>query len=295
MSTTRSRGRVRRSAVASALGVLLLVTAAGAATADPGGATPVPAQDVYVAMGDSYSAGTGTGYFDIDPACQQSSLGYPALVAAERLDTRLTLVACGFGVTTQTLIDTQVDVLDQHTDFVTMTVGGNDLGFATIAGACVYGDDTTCLAVAGQASQFMATQLPSRLDAAYDAIRARVHKAEVVVVGYPKFYADDYVPCYDSYGITEPEAATLNELVVGLDAVIGNRARAAGFTYVSALDAFTGHDMCATEPWVNGVVSAPTQADVYHPTAAGYADGYAPLVLAAMAKRHPSVSQVHAR
>ena len=296
MTRTRPARVSLRTLLAPLVGALLLAVAAGpaAAASGPDVTLPPPARDAYVAMGDSFSAGTGTGQFDLDADCQRSTLAYPALIGAQRPNTMLTFVACGGGVTTETMVKTQVPALDQSTDFVTMTVGGNDIGFAPIANTCIGGTEQQCLGIVAQARGFVATELPGLLTTAYDAVRARVHKAEAIVVGYPKFYADDFAPCLQAYGITAPEAAALNELVTDLDAVIADEAKAAGFTYVNPLGAFTGHDMCAAEPWINGVF-APTQADVYHPTAAGYANGFTPLVLSAMQTREPSVSQVHGR
>jgi lysophospholipase L1-like esterase len=293
--SARTPSRRHRPLVALLLGAALALTGSGAAAAyvPDAAAQPDRGRDTYVALGDSFSAGNGTGLPDLDPACYRSSLAYAPLVAAERPDTSLTFVACGFGVTTQTVVDTQVGVLDRQTDFVTLSVGGNDLGFAQLAGTCVLATELQCLGLTAQTAAFVETVLPSRLDATYDAVRERVRKAEVVVVGYPRFFAADYVPCLQSQGITAVEAAALNDLVETLDAVIADRAAAAGFTYVSVVDAFDGHDMCAAEPWVNGVVAA-SQADVYHPTAAGHRDGYAPLVAAELEKRRPSVSLLDA-
>ncbi len=296
MTRSRPSRTPLRTLLAPLVGALLLAVSAGpaAAAGGPDVTLPPPARDAYVAMGDSFSAGTGTGQFDIDADCQRSTLAYPALIGAQRPNTMLTFVACGGGVTTETMVKTQVPALDQSTDFVTMTVGGNDIGFGTIASTCIGGTEEQCLGVVGTASQFVVTKLPGRLATAYDAVRARVHKAEAIVVGYPKFYADDFTPCMQAIGITAPEASALNELVTDLDAVIADEAEAAGFTYVDPLEAFTGHDMCAAEPWINGYF-APTTADIYHPTAAAYANGFTPLVLSAMQTREPSVSQVHRR
>lgn len=293
MSASPSPVRRRRSILALILSLVFLTTAAGAAVAGPPDdrGKPDRGRDAYVAMGDSFAAGTGTGVTDLDPACQRSSLAYAPLIEAERFDTSLTFVACGFGVTTQGLIDTQVQYLDRQTDVVTVSVGGNDLGFGTLAGTCIAGTLQQCLGLTAQTEAFVQTVLPGRLDEAYDAIRDRVRKAEVIVVGYPRFYADDYVPCPNSLGIEAPEAAALNDLVETLDAVIADRAAAAGFTYVSVVGAFTGHDMCAPAPWINGVV-APSRFDAYHPTAAGYRDGFMPLVMTEMEQLRPSVSQV---
>jgi lysophospholipase L1-like esterase len=255
---------------------------------------PDRGRDAYVAMGDSFAAGTGTGLPDLDPACQRSSLAYGPIIDAERFDTSLSFVACGFGVTTEGLA-AQLPALDRQTDFVTVSVGGNDLGFATLAGTCILGTTEQCLGLAGQAKAIAQTVLPGRLDAAYAGIQDRVRRAEVIVVGYPRFFAEDYVggspECPGSLGITTEEAVALNDLVDTLDLVIAERAAAARFTYLSVVEAFTGHDMCAAEPWINGVLPA-TPLETYHPTAAGHRDGFAPLVLEAMETREPWVSQV---
>jgi lysophospholipase L1-like esterase len=293
VSVPPSQHRRSRSFLALLTSLLFLLTATGAAAAGPPDdrGKPDRGRDAYVAIGDSFAAGTGTGLPDLDPACQRSSLAYAPLIEAERFDTSLTFVACGFGVTTQGLIDTQVQFLDRQTDVVTVSVGGNDLGFSTLAGVCIGGTTEQCLGLTAQTETFVQTVLPGRLDEAYDAIRDRVRKAEVIVVGYPRFYAEDYVPCLNSFGIQAAEAAALNDLVESLDVVIADRATAAGFTYVSVLEAFTGHDMCAPEPWVNGFF-APTAFDRYHPTVAGHSDGFMPLVMAEMEQLRPSVSQV---
>lgn len=247
------------------------------------GGKPDRGRVVYAALGDSFAAGNGTGLADLDTGCYRSSLAYAPLLSKARYNTPLTSVACS-GATTRTVVDTQVQVLSARTDFVTLSVGGNDLGFATLAGTCVGGTDAQCLGATAQAGAFVQTVLPGRLDAAYAAVGARVRKAEVVVVGYPRFFAEGYTPCPQSQGITASEAAALNDLTDALDAVAAERARAAGFTYVSTVDAFTGHDMCAAVPWVNGAL-VPSPADAYHPTAAGHRDGYAPLVAQQLTQR----------
>ena len=132
MSASPSPLRRRRSVLALFISLVFLAATAGSAAAGPPDdrGKPDRGRDAYVAMGDSFAAGTGTGLPDLDPACQRSSLAYAPLIDVQRFDTSLTFVACGFGVTTQGLIDTQVQYLDRQTDVVTVSVGGNDLGFA---------------------------------------------------------------------------------------------------------------------------------------------------------------------
>ena len=278
-----------------------LLTATGAVASAPPGGTPDRGNATYVARGDSFAAGNGTGVPDLDPTCRRSSLAYAPLVAAERPRTDLRFVACS-GADTGTVLDNQISSLDRGTDFVTLSVGGNDVGFGEVAKVCVAGTEAQCL-LAAQESAFAATaQLPGRLDAVYAAVGDRVRKAEVVVVGYPRFFPlnfpegfdsfspfDSTRPCPNAFGVTAGEAAALNGLTDTLNKVIADRATAAGFTYLSPVEAFTGHDMCASDPWVNGVL-VPDLLDAYHPSRAGYRQGYAPLIAAEL-QRQPSVSR----
>nr|WP_269813529.1 SGNH/GDSL hydrolase family protein [Ornithinimicrobium sediminis] len=283
--------------------VLFLLTATGAAAAGPPDdrGKPDRGRDAYVAIGDSFASGVGTGLPDLDLGCYRSSAAYPPIVDVERFDTSLEFVACG-GATTATVTATQLHPLDRQTDFVTLSVGGNDIGFGSLVAACVGGaTDEVCLGAVAVAEGAIAGVLPARLDATYDAVRERVRRAEVIVVGYPRFFSEPYVPCLQSSGISATEAAALNGVADQLDAVIANRAASAGFTYVSVVESFTGHDMCAAEPWVNGLTFVPglgqvvpgtTPSDSYHPNRAGYREGFTPLVSDAMEERRPSVSQV---
>lgn len=280
----------RRHLLALLLSALLVVVlgAAAAATPPPNGPPGKPdrGRDSYVAMGDSFAAGVGTGLPDLNVPCYRSSEAYAPIIDVERFDTSLDFVACS-GATTTSLIATQLGPLDRQTDFVTVSIGGNDIGFGSLVAACVGGpSDAVCQAAVAQADQKIQQVLPGQLDAAYGAIRDRVRKAEVIVVDYPRFFAQDYAPCGQSTGVTAAEAPILNDMVDQLDAVIRDRAAAADFTFVDVRDQFTGHDMCAAQPWLNGVLVP--AADRYHPNANGYRLGFTPLVEEAMAKRQPS-------
>ena len=56
-----------------------------AAVAVVAGAAPAQAANSYVALGDSYSSGTGTrSYIDDGTTCQRSVYAYPSLIAASK-------------------------------------------------------------------------------------------------------------------------------------------------------------------------------------------------------------------
>ena len=105
----------------------------------------------YVAMGDSFSSGEGTGVYmagtdTVDNTCHRSPLAYPPRLATESRRLRpLTFVACS-GAATRDLYATnaanpsegpQLDALKRRTRAVSLTIGGNDVVFADVARACV--------------------------------------------------------------------------------------------------------------------------------------------------------------
>ena len=109
-------------------GVILAGLGAGLLVA----ATAVPAQAAgssYVALGDSYSSGTGTRtYLNDGTACQRSIYAYPSLIASAA-GYALNFRACS-GATIPDVTNTQLSALGSGTAYVTLSVGGNDAGFA---------------------------------------------------------------------------------------------------------------------------------------------------------------------
>ena len=83
----------------------------------------------YVALGDSYSSGTGTRTYLADgTSCQRSVYAYPSLIAAARTYS-LNFRACS-GAKVADVTNTQLSALSASTSYVTISVGGNDAGFA---------------------------------------------------------------------------------------------------------------------------------------------------------------------
>lgn len=233
----------------------------------------------YVALGDSQASGNGTGNPNLNFFCYRSSDAYAPIVASQRVNTTLKFVACQ-RATTDNVISSQVQALGAGTSFVTMHIGGNDVGFANLIYNCANSwDEAKCLATVDQVNNNINTQLPAKLDKTYGAIKARVTRNTIIMhVGYPRFFGSN-IACRQANGISRNEAYALNLLADNLDRVIGERAALAGVTHISVIQPFTGHDMCAAVPYVNGKF-APSAADIYHPTKAGYRNGYAPLIRA---------------
>lgn len=235
--------------------------------------------DQYVALGDSYAAGNGTGWPDLSLSCYRSSLAYAPLIAKARPNTSLSFRACS-GAKTGDVTGGQTAALSSSTDYVTLSIGGNDVGFVDLILSCVNSwDEILCRSTVAKVNTRIDTELPAKLDATYADIRGRAPGAKVMTVGYPKPFGTN-LSCSQASGVNSREAALLNDVAAHLDSVIKARSAAAGFTFIDPVPSFTGHDVCAATPYVNG--KATGLLDIYHPTRAGYRDGYAPLIRAVM-------------
>ncbi|MFC6094587.1 SGNH/GDSL hydrolase family protein [Saccharothrix lopnurensis] len=232
---------------------------------------PAPAAPEHVALGDSYAAGLGAGGESSD-SCRRSSRAHPALWA-ERAGASLVFAACSGATTVE--VTRQASRITPATTLVTITVGGNDAGFADVMTTCALGKDEACEERVARAEAFVRDELPARLDGVYAAVRERT-SAEVVVLGYPHLFSDSAL-CV----MGERKRDALNGAVDVLAEVTAARAEEAGFTYADVRDEFAGHGACAADAWINGLVLLPTDRS-FHPTARGQESGYLPALAAAV-------------
>jgi hypothetical protein len=227
--------------------------------------------DKYVALGDSFSSGVGTGSYTLSSSCRRGVYAYPSLVAQQRPDTSLTFVACS-GATTASLMSTQIGSVTADTSIVSVTIGGNDIGFSNLIVQCTLAN---CSSALDSTRATLGTFLGPRLDTVYTAIRSRALAARVVVLGYPRIFSS--AGCFGTLGITSTERTKANQLADAVDALTATRVAAAGHTYKSAVLPFTGHAVCSGSPWLNGLNLFNT-VESYHPNRNGNSLGYAPLV-----------------
>ncbi|MBA9006335.1 MULTISPECIES: SGNH/GDSL hydrolase family protein [Thermomonospora] len=254
--------RVPRRALTTVCALILAI--ALTALAPPASAATVN----YVALGDSYSSGLGAGSYDsASGSCQRSNNAYPKLWANANSPASFRFVACS-GATTTSVMNDQLGALGSGTTLVTITVGGNDAGFAKVMETCVLGSDSTCLNAVNTAKTFMQNQLPGRLDTLYRAIRSRAPSARVVVLDYPRLYKIVNV----CVGLSNTKRTALNGAADLLDSVIASAAGRANFTLSGVRDEFMGHELCSGHDWLNAVTIPINHS--YHPTALGQRSGY---------------------
>jgi len=259
----------------SALGLALLVLAyAPSSQAEPTGGH-------YVAMGSSFAAGPGiTKSAEPPPArCRRSADNYAHQLAARR-KLALTDVSCS-GATTDAILEpwghqpAQIEAVLPETTLVTVTIGGNDLGYMTglMAAAC----QTLASNRADPVALDRCGPIPHpddadyvRLEAAMTRIavevKARAPSARLVFVNYLTV-----LPQAGSCALAPlaPEAAknsrTLARKLLALTAKV---AKAQGAEVFSAASLSRTHSVCARHPWMNGY-PAPAGGAAFHPNLAG--------------------------
>ncbi len=229
----------------------------------------------YLAVGDSYAAGVGTGaYYGGSGDCLRAPGAYAPIVAA-RLDAPLAFTACS-GARISDVEEGQLGPLDFATDWVTVTIGGNDAGFGRVVTSCALPRPWSCGGDIEAARRFIRGVLPARLDNLFATIAGRAPAARVAVVGYPRAF--DGESCDPGAFFSPAEEELLNRTANLLARTEAGRARAHGFLYVDPRRAFEGHEICDPSAWINGL-SYPL-VESFHPNVAGYR-AYARLVFGA--------------
>lgn len=253
----------------------------------------------YVAMGDSFSSGEGNAPFESGTdtsdvnECHRSPQAYPRLLLDE-LSLRQAFVACS-GATTHNVLyggsgegawnePPQVDALSADTEVVTITVGGNNVGFKYFAEACVTSDCGIGTSIYNSTLSKIANVLPYELEDTYDTILQQAPNAQIYVLGYPHVTpaqppnpfpcsylegtpnSDPYVNALAAHHVTN----LLNGAVeTGVDEarVRNNTGR---ITYISmdgGTSPFTGHDVCSSAPYFINLTLP--QVYIFHPNQDG--------------------------
>lgn len=301
-----ARSRLPRRLLAAAALVGLILTGAGPAEASPWRGHHRSGS--YVALGDSYAAGEGLPPYEtradgtVDPCHRSVSQSYPERLeeSGPRRFDRLTSLACT-GASTGAVVASQVPAIPRRTRTVTLTVGGNDAGFAPVLASCLYSpnpqvdatlppggcqaqDAAVDAAIAYLAAPAGGSGARVPLATVLGAVAARAPRAEILVSGYPQLFGQPVADCPVSTAlpvlVAAADVAWIREQTAALNSAIRagvERARAAGVRarYVDATATFAGHGLCdRQEPWINGLVLAPTTPPSpapasFHPTSTG--------------------------
>ncbi|QXJ25479.1 SGNH/GDSL hydrolase family protein [Actinomadura graeca] len=259
------------------------------------GLTPVEAATwgSYVALGDSYSAGVGAeaSIADQNPLerCHRTSKAYYHEVSkAFAFPKGSAFWACS-GATTADVRDgrhgepSQLGRIGADTSLVTMSVGGNDIGFSKVVAGCVVKLpwSGSCTRQGGDIAGKM-SDLRRNLPALIAEVHARAPRARIVLMGYPKAFSEVKGTSGDNISVTEQQwlnarAYDLGQLVrqaaAEADARIAARRGQGSVEFVDAYSAFAGHEVGSSDPYMNGLTlnlsAFQAEARSYHPTVNG--------------------------
>ncbi len=162
-------------------------------------------------------------------------------------------------------LDPQLDVFNEiganEVDYVTLTLGGNDAGFADIITTCVTG--SRYLNIGGLADKLNNTWdnfekeggIRDNLNEAYSNIAQKAgSQAQILVAGYPKLLSED-----GGFLISKSEAVLVNENVSKFNNAIENIVQDCSesgikISFVSVEEAFKNHGAYSDDPYINEVM-----------------------------------------
>jgi lysophospholipase L1-like esterase len=243
------------------------------------------AGEEYVSLGDSYAAGPLIP-LQVPPfGCLKSNNNY-ANLTARNLGLTLKDASCS-GAETEDMTSPQgvdpdgpnppqFDRLTPTTQIVTLQIGGNDIGFSSIARDCVSttNQGTPCqdrYVVNGvdEISQRIQDTAP-KVAAVLQGIHTRSPNARVLVVNYAAILPDEGPGCYPQMPITDGDVPYVRAKEKELNAMIAAQAAANGAELLDWYTASIGHDACKLPVirWVEPVVPVNAAAPV-HPNLGG--------------------------
>ncbi|WP_084342512.1 SGNH/GDSL hydrolase family protein [Janibacter corallicola] len=294
--------------------VCTIVTAGqGECASGFGGDTRTPLERAtagrYVALGDSYSSGEGAGDYDSDTdydhgddwdwdnwgddernRCHRSDNAYSRIIARDNdFAGGSESVACS-GAEQPDVEEpngsndhepAQTDALDEDTSLVTMSIGGNDIGFADVVKDCIVNGERgvpfadSCQEKHDKRLQKDLPALKKKLVEQYRDIRKKAPNARIVIVGYPQLFEENPSDNYKNLLFKEDQE-WMNGKATELNSVIREAAKEAGVEFVDPTEAFKGHGIGSDDPWINdlnfgGPGLSVTDPGSFHPNAAGHA------------------------
>jgi hypothetical protein len=281
-------GLRRRAGAATVVTVLALLAVPAIALA--GQASPGVGSGPFVALGDSFAAGN---LIPSSPAgspagCLRSSHNYGADAAAA-LRLRFIDAACT-GATAanmtkpeRVLLGTnapQFRSLAADDSVVTLTIGGDDIGFPGILKTCaalsltgLFGDPCRRHYTAGGTDRLAGavSATAPKVAAVLRGIHARAPRARVLLVGYPDILPAHGHGCWPLVPFAFGDVPYLRGIEVDANKMLARTAGANGAAYVDTYSATIGHDACSDESQrdVEGLIPA-SLAYPFHPNRRGH-------------------------
>jgi GDSL-like Lipase/Acylhydrolase family len=281
------RGRRLPRAIGLAVTALAVVFALAASAAQAAN---------YVGLGDSYAAGPLIPNQSLEPlGCLRSDHNY-AHLAAPTIGLPLRDVSCS-GAKTNNMTEPQsvefgtnppqFNALDAETTKVSITIGGNDIGFSEVAESCITLNPFShpCLDKYDPGghnilAERIANTAP-KVAAVLQGIHTRSPAAKIYVLNYPAIFPETGFGCWPQMPIGFQDVPFLRSTEKELNAMLATQSSLNGATLVNWYNASIGHDACKSSStrWVEPLVPGEFAAPI-HPNKAGMQGGANALIAA---------------
>jgi len=242
----------------------------------------------YLAMGDSFASGEGDtkGSMYYEPGtdeaknkCHLSRRSYPYLLSSSLAINNFHSIACSGTVirnvdgildediqykeSNKTLklglwipaYQRQLDYISSSPDFLTISIGGNNVGFADIVTECVtshlkiplpntckYASDQT---ERGNVAKRIADQYTPLKNVYKELAKATNNKTKIYVVGYPQFVKESGGSCGINVHLNDEERYFVSQGTHYMNQVIKAAADAAGVYYLDIENALQDKNLCS--------------------------------------------------
>lgn len=220
----------------------------------------------FASIGDSYSAGLGSGS-RLDWSCSRYASSYPHILHTSLLGPNPNrthqFLSCS-GATSTEILEKQVPLLSDDIDLLTISAGGNDIGLTPILSTCVYqfymsAEDACQRAMdAARAKIAAESELFKNVTGLISASRPKMNPNGVIYyTGYATFFGADDTTCdnvtwavwhnveWRKQYLTLEMRRELNDMVRAVNAIIRRAVLAAGpnvrfIDYDAAIEAARG-------------------------------------------------------
>lgn len=229
-----------------------------------------------VVIGDSTAAAIGNPLpshpTPQDTACGRSADSYAADLALVNTWNVLNLACSGATVPTGILgsqstggqvLPPQISVLEQanRASVVVVSVGANDVKWVATAALCVLAAACDDQATTAYFQSNLADFTSNFYDLLRDLAALPQHPRVLINTYFNPFGAN--VKCLSSNGFTSVKTTALSARLATLNTVLTQGAQTFGF--IAVHPSFAGHELCTSQPYVQGLHDAAP----LHPTAAG--------------------------
>jgi len=220
----------------------------------------------YIAFGDSFASGAGSGggtyaphANDYDRCCYRKRNAYPSLLMTSMGVSSFQFRACRGAMILRGRNSVREQVLSTRTDkraisFVTVTVGGNDMGFSSIITQCMLsrlGARKRCRRAIRKANALVLSKVARDIRKLDRMLRTTFPNALVVFTGYPIPYFHGRSGTSSRFCRSQEMRRLMNDLTAALNKAIRNNV--GNFVPIS----FRGRELCrrGAKPWINSGIN----------------------------------------